>query len=178
MSSSSLEHIAEDFIAHVLQRNHILVAKPKFDHNGADLIALLDVDDGAKFCRIQCKGRSLINSKKSYINIPKHYVTDAFVVILFVEDGCIADQNLNLFCFFGIDIRKKWKIDNKENYTLRFSRKNYKQTLAEYVFDNQTVHKIMKTIINVVNLHGEFKTMGHGYAECEFPAFVGEARGS
>ena len=103
MSSSSLEHIAEDFIAHVLQRNHILVAKPKFDHNGTDLIALLDVADGAKFCRIQCKGRSLINCKRSHIDIPEGYVTDAFVVILFVE------------------------------------------------------------------------TIGHGYAEFDFPAFVGEA---
>ena len=173
MSSSSLEHIAEDFIAHVLQRNHILVAKPKFDHNGADLIALLDVADGAKFCRIQCKGRSLINCERSHINIPKDYVTDAFVVILFVEDGCIVGRNLNLFCFFGIDIRNKWN-DNKKNYTLHFSRKNYKETLAEYAFDNQTVHKIIKTIINV-NLHGEFNTMGHGCAEFDFPAFVGEA---
>lgn len=177
MSSSSLEHIAEDAIAHVLQRNRILVAKPKFDHDGADLIALLDVADGAKFCRIQCKGRSLINCKKSYINIPEHYVTDAFFVILFFEDDCIVGQNLSLFCFFGLDIRKKWKIDNKRNYTLRFSRKNYKETLSEYAFDNQTVYKIIKTIINV-NLHGEFNTMGHGYAECEFPAFVGEAHGS
>jgi hypothetical protein len=67
MSTSSLEHIAEDLISHALQRQGILVAKPKFDHDGADLLALLDVSDGAKFCRIQCKGRSFVKGKKSGI---------------------------------------------------------------------------------------------------------------
>lgn len=106
VSTSSLEHIAEDLISHALQRNNILVAKPKFDHNGADLLALLDVSDGAKFCRIQCKGRSLLNSPDSRIEIPSIYATDGLVVILFIEDGNPVEECL--YCFFGKEIRQ-WK---------------------------------------------------------------------
>lgn len=47
-----MEYTAEDFIAHKLQRSGFLVAKPKFDQDGADLHAFLDVKDNAKFCRI------------------------------------------------------------------------------------------------------------------------------
>ena len=43
----------DDFLAHKLQRSGLLVAKPKFDRDGTDLIALMEVADGAKFCRIQ-----------------------------------------------------------------------------------------------------------------------------
>ena len=36
----------------------LLVAKPKFDINGTDLLVFAEMKDGVKFCRIQCKGRS------------------------------------------------------------------------------------------------------------------------
>lgn len=168
MSTSSLEHIAEDLISHVLQRHHVLVAKPKFDHNGADLLALLDVADGAKFCRIQCKGRSLINNEKSNITISTDYVTDGFIVILYIEhDSDIAEQNM--FCFFGQDIRQWRKSQSGKNYRLSFTRSNYKKKFAEHIFCNQVVHKIIKSIINI-NVNGEFESMGHGYAELTIPS--------
>jgi len=173
MSNSSLEHIAEDLISHALQRQGVLVAKPKFDHDGADLLALLDIYDGAKFCRIQCKGRSLLSTKKSHIEIPARYVTDAFIVILYIEDGEIAEQNL--FCFFGKQIRE-WRLNKKEVYTLRFSKLNYREKLGDYVFGKGTIDNIVKSIINV-NVHGEFKTMGHGYAELILPALTIKANG-
>lgn len=171
MSTSSLEHIAEDLIAHALQRNKILVAKPKFDHDGADLFALLDVSDGAKFCRIQCKGRSLLSSAKSQIEIPVKYVTDAFIVILFIEDKQILEQNL--FCFFGTQIRK-WKKSKKNKYTLYFSKSNYREKLKNNVFSQKSVDEIIKSIINV-NVKGEFKTMGHAYANLRLPVLTLEA---
>lgn len=174
MSTSSLEHIAEDLISHVLQRHNVLVTKPKFDHNGADLLALLDVADGAKFCRIQCKGRSLINNEKSNITISTDYVTDGFIVILYIEhDSDIAEQNM--FCFFGQDIRQ-WTKRGK-NYELSFTRSNYKKKFAEHIFCNQVVHKIIKSIINI-NVNGEFKSMGHGYAELTIPPPILRASGS
>ena len=176
MSTSSLEHIAEDLISHALQRRNVLVAKPKFDHNGADLLALLDVADGAKFCRIQCKGRSLINSEKSHIDISTDYVTDGFIVILYIEhDSDIAEQNM--FCFFGQDIRQWRKSRSGKNYRLSFTRSNYKTKFAEHVFCKKIVDKIIKSIINI-NVDGEFKSMGHGYIEFIIPPPIVQISGS
>lgn len=176
MSTSSLEHIAEDLISHVLQRRNVLVAKPKFDHDGADLLALLDVADGAKFCRIQCKGRSLINNEKSDITISTDYVTDGFIVILYIEhDSDIAEQNM--FCFFGQDIRQWRKSRSGNKYRLSFTRSNYKQKFAEHVFCKKVVDKIIKSIINI-NVDGEFKIIGHAYIDLTIPPLILQASGS
>ena len=80
MDTAKTEHIAEDLIAHELQKSGILVAKPKFDREGADLLAFLEIADGVKFCRIQCKGRTIIDSKKSNIRIPQSYVSPSFII--------------------------------------------------------------------------------------------------
>ncbi|HEY5866461.1 MAG TPA: hypothetical protein VI542_13090, partial [Candidatus Tectomicrobia bacterium] len=82
MDTTVMEYTAEDLITHKLLRAKIFVAKPKFDLEGADLLALLNVSDGAKFCRIQCKGRSLVHSPTSQVEIPKGYVTGGFIVFL------------------------------------------------------------------------------------------------
>lgn len=74
MDTTLMEYTAEDLIAHKLQRAGILISKPKFDREGTDLIALMEVKGGAIFCRIQCKGRSLIKSESSSIKIPQKYV--------------------------------------------------------------------------------------------------------
>ena len=50
MDPSVMEYTAEDLIAHKLTRSGFLVAKPRFDQEGADLLAFLKVKDGAKFC--------------------------------------------------------------------------------------------------------------------------------
>jgi hypothetical protein len=176
MSTSSLEHIAEDLISHVLQRHKVLVAKPKFDHNGADLLALLDVEDGAKFCRIQCKGRSLVKTKKSHITIPTDYVTDGLVVVLYIEDNEDAEiAERKMFCFFGNDIRQ-WPKSRKD-YRLSFSKDSYKTKLTQHIFCNQTADKIRKAIIDV-NVNGEFKSMGHGYAEISLFTMTVQGTGS
>jgi hypothetical protein len=73
----------------------------------------MEVRDGAKFCRIQCKGRSLINSLSSSIKIPKKYVTGSFVVFLFVEDG--NEERTHLFVFFRDDIQK-WNLNENVIY--------------------------------------------------------------
>ena len=70
MDTKVLEMIAECLISAHLQDAGMLVAKPKFDSKGTDLLAFVKMDDGVKFCRIQCKGRCLDNSN-SYIAIPK-----------------------------------------------------------------------------------------------------------
>lgn len=92
MDTSKMEHTAEDLIAYRLQRSDIFVAKPKNDLDGTDLMAYLEMKDGIKFCRIQCKGRAVINSKAS-IEISKDYVSPGFVVFLYVDNGVFEDQN-------------------------------------------------------------------------------------
>lgn len=78
MDTTKLEYTAEDLIAHTLQRSGILIAKPKFDREGAGLLAFAELADGVKFCRIQCKGRTLIDSNSS-IKIPTFYVSPSLV---------------------------------------------------------------------------------------------------
>ena len=119
MDTTHIAYTAEDLIAHILQKNVLLVAKPKFDQDGTDLITFLTVKDGAKFGRIQCKGRSLINNRQTNIKIPKQYVIGAFFLFLYLDIG--NDENY-LFLFFANDI-KKWKINQKEQYVLNIYKK-------------------------------------------------------
>lgn len=161
MDTTVMEYTAEDLIAHKLQRSGILVAKPKFDRDGADLLALLGVSDGAKFCRIQCKGRSLVRSSGSSVEIPKKYVTDGFILFLFVETGQ-ADLT-HLYCFFGRDIRSHWH-QHGDSYVLSIFRSTLQSALAQFVFDDSKVHEIKKAIIDV-DVQGEFNRVIYGYLD-------------
>lgn len=165
MDTGKMENTAEDLIAHRLQRAGLLIVKPKFDQNGADLLALLDVSDGAKFCRIQCKGRSLVNSPTAHVEVPVDYVTDGLVVVLYIETG--AGSEPHLYCFLGSEIRSKWT-RRGENYVLYITRSRLEADFASYTLDDSRMGEIKKAIINV-NVVGEFKTMGHGYADVTLP---------
>lgn len=165
IDTAIMEYTAEDLIAHKLQRAGILVAKPKFDQDGADLLALLDVKDNAKFCRIQCKGRSLASSKRTNVKIPNIYASDGFVLFLFIETGH-KDQTY-LYCFFGKDIRNLWKRQG-DCFVLNISARSFESELSAFLFDNHKVDEIIKTIINM-NVTGEFNLMWHGYAEISVP---------
>ena len=108
MDTSLLEYTAEDLIAHKLQRSGLLVAKPRFDQQGADLLAMLQVGDGARFCRVQCKGRTLrAPASRTEVVVPAAYVTPGLVLFLFVETG--DAETTHLYCFFAADIRANWK---------------------------------------------------------------------
>lgn len=137
-----MEYTAEDLISHKLQRSGILISKPKFDREGTDLIALMQVKDGTRFCRIQCKGRSLVNSSSSSIKIPKEYVEGAFVTFLYVDDG--NENNTHLFAFF-VDEMRKWK-ENNDKYVLNFTKTNFESLLAENRFSPETVVRIQNSI--------------------------------
>ena len=153
MDTTYLEYTAEDLIAHKLQRGGLLVAKPKFDRDGTDLIALMEVADGAKFCRIQCKGRTLINSNNSNVKIPKEYVKGAFVVFLYVD---IGEREPHIFCFSTEQIIRFWelKIDQKSQkqiYYLSFSRRivlnsDNGSNFQEFSFNDDRINQIKKII--------------------------------
>ena len=161
-----MEYTAEDLIAHKLERSGILVAKPKFDHDGADLLALLDVKDNAKFCRIQCKGRSLITTKTARVKIPQLYATDGFVLFIFVETGEFSLTHL--YCILGKEIRDTWRM-LKSDYILTLNRSNFESSLAQYIFDSNRINLIKKAIVEV-NVNGEFNAMNHGGAAIVLPA--------
>lgn len=153
MDTTHLEYTAEDLIAHKLQRSGLLVAKPKFDRDGADLIALLEVADGAKFCRIQCKGRSLKNSENSNVKIPASYVTGAFFVFLYVD---IGDKETYIFCFSVDDIKTNWNLKAKKNkakehYILNIHKNSFfnsanSANLLEFSFNSNKIELIKEEI--------------------------------
>jgi hypothetical protein len=169
MDTTQMEYTAEDLIAHKLQRAEILVAKPKFDTEGADLLGFLCVSDGAKFCRIQCKGRSLLHSKQAAIDIPKIYVTDGFLCFLFVETN--QKEQTNLFCFLGKEIRYwKSKVINKtDSYVLHISPRKLQNEFGPYIFNESRVHEIKKLIMNI-DVKGEFRKVLHIYGDLTLPS--------
>jgi hypothetical protein len=155
-----MEYTAEDLIAHKLTRSKILIAKPKFDQEGADLLALLEVKDGAKFCRIQCKGRSLLDSsKRTSVTVPQDYVTDGFILLLFIEMG-EWEETTQLFCFLGDEIRSKWHLNNKK-YRLTVTKNKLEKELKEFRFNSQRIQQI-EIVIRNVDVKTEFNKMVYG----------------
>lgn len=160
-----MEYTAEDLIAHKLQRANILVAKPKFDQDGADLLALLDVKDNAKFCRIQCKGRSLGRSRTSSVTLPTKYVSDGFVLFLFIETG---DREVtHLFCFLGREIRADWN-QRDDQYVLNLTESRLTDDLVPFVFCDNRIEDIKQVIISI-DVGPEFNTMGHANGNVVLP---------
>ena len=155
MDTSVMEYTAEDLISHKLLRGGILVAKPKFDQGGADLLALLEVNDGAKFCRIQCKGRSLLRSPSASVNLLEKYVTTGLVLFLFLETG--ESKATHLYCFFAEDIREHWPL-NKGAFTLSISLASIDSKLSKYAFSDDKVDRI-KQVIRGVDSKQEFRRL-------------------
>lgn len=161
MDTTHFAYTAEDLISHKLQKAGLLVVKPKFDRDGADLLVLMNVNDGTKFCRVQCKGRSLLNSISSNVEVLKDYVTEGFLLFLYISDE--DETNSNLFCFFADDIKNNWKLkthkeSSKDFYRLSISKKNYKKNLVSFSLNNTTFYTI-KQLIKEVDSHKEFKSM-------------------
>lgn len=160
VDTTVMEYTAEDLISHKLLRRKILVAKPKFDQEGADLLAFSEFKDGAKFIRVQCKGRT-VSARSSRIDIPCKYLDGedpGFLVFLFVEDGEF-DQT-NLFCFFPEDI-KGWEVKDikgKDNYRLSISKTNFKDDFKNNTFDDQRIPDI-KNLIESTNFENELEML-------------------
>ncbi len=108
MDTKRLEQIGKDFISSTLQDSGILVAEPRFDRLGTDLIGFTSVDDEGKFCRIQCKYREL--KKSISIKIDSKYVVGAFVLFLYIKYA----GKRHVFCFLPEDINRIFK-HNAEN---------------------------------------------------------------
>lgn len=144
--TAHLEHTTEDYVSFKLQHAGFLIAKPKFDRDGTDLIALLSVKDGAKFGRIQCKGRSLKKHKSTNIKVPCEYVIGPFFVFVYID----YEPSDNLFVFFREDI-KKWK-KSKSEYVLNITRTYISDNvLNEYLFSDSKIELIKTAILRTTS---------------------------
>jgi hypothetical protein len=133
----------------------LLVAKPKFDREGTDLLVFLQIADGVKFGRIQCKGRSLANSD-SNITIPAAYVTNGFIVFLYVEDGSEPSE---LFCFLATDVYT-WSLTGGK-YRLPLAKANFRAVLSHCRFDSSKI-ELIRTLIGGAEVTGEFRHLVYG----------------
>jgi len=172
MTDTSIkEYTAEDLITYKLQRSGILVAKPKFDTDGTDLYAMLRFQSNTgvvfKYCRIQCKYRSLVGSGKNVVEIPESYVRPDLIVFLYIEDGDIAENHL--FCFFWEDIRatsSPWLFKGGQ-FSLSINVSSFKEILKNYVFDQAKVDRIKQRIQTSFEVIEPI----HGFAELTFSDF-------
>jgi hypothetical protein len=159
MDTSTLENIAEDLISHKLLKHGLLVAKPKCDHLGTDLLVFAEIADGVKFCRVQNKGRSLINSPSSNIKIPKDYVTNGFLVFLYLE---IDNDIQELYVFLPNEIRQ-WRLSPDNEYQLSLSRSNSANKLESYKFTPSKI-KLIQALIQDAETQGMFRALVFGHA--------------
>jgi hypothetical protein len=144
--TAHLEHTTEDYVSFKLQHAGFLIAKPKFDRDGTDLIALLSVKDGAKFGRIQCKGRSLKKHKSTNIKVPCEYAIGPFFVFVYIDDK----PSDKLFVFFREDIQK-WKVSNSE-YVLNITRRDISDdVLKEHLFSDSKIELIKTAILRTTS---------------------------
>jgi hypothetical protein len=156
LDTSTLEHIAEDYISHKLQKGGLLVAKPKNDRLGTDLLAFNQIEDGVKFCRVQVKGRTLTSSKAANIKVPKEYVSFAFILFLYLEVSELDHESeAKIFVFFGSQI-ENWTLSPRDEYQLSVSCSNYEEKLKPHRYSKEQLTKI-KEIIKNAEMSGEFK---------------------
>lgn len=159
---------AENKIASELLKYEIIVAKPMVDKLGADLLAMLRVDDGARFIRVQSKGRSLEKSKSCHIEIPKDYVTESFVCFLYLRQP--SKSNVILSIFFFEDMQS-WTLNQKDEYTFSVSAGTYLEKLHPYEFNDEKTKRLISVIqkadvekqFNIlIDLHSYPLVLGYG----------------
>jgi hypothetical protein len=153
----TIEHAAITLTTHVLHRAGFLVAAPKPDREGTDLLAFMQMADGAKFCRVQVKGRSLRDSDSS-VEIPCSYVTNGFLVALYIEDG---EGDPGHYCFIPSDVQTWPKTTNQSAYRLGLSKATHRDKLKGFAFDEIRVG-LIRILISQAELHNEFRRLVYG----------------
>ena len=170
ISKQMLDKITVYSVSAKLMENGIITAHPDVDINGADLLAIMKVNDGARFARIQCKGRTIKRKNKTCsINIKKQYVTGTFTCILNIK--YLHDNTDHLFCFFVHDIKSRtdlWKEDS-ENYKLTLYGNTFQSKFDLFYFTNSRVDAL-KEIIENSDVDKEFYYV-FGKMEATLPSF-------
>jgi hypothetical protein len=169
LDTSHLEKTAEGKIASELQAAGLLVAKPKFDQKGTDLLVFAEMKDGVKFCRAQCKGRSVVKRASNVILEP-NYVTPGFICFLYVK----AKDGQRIYFFLGSEI-ELWEKNRIGKYYLHISRTDYETSLSKHVLDESKI-QLIRTVILAAETSGEFRRLFPARAfiterPCEATAF-------
>lgn len=172
MDTKYLEEIAESMIAGELQRAGLLVAKPKFDREGTDLIVFAEMRDGVKFCRIQCKGRRFGASGKTDIVVPSTYVTNGFLLIVYLDAGAWHGA----YYFLASEIQE-WKRTPKGTYRLSISISNAREALKRNAFDKSKID-LIRVLIQDAETRGEFHLLVYGDAKITLPVHTLDASGT
>jgi len=141
-----MEMIAENLVAHFLQRHDILITKPMFDEDGGDLLAMTPEGE-LRYCRIQSKGRSLRSGERTEVKIPVSYVAHNYIVCLFLSDGSFDE--MNLYIFFNDDIEEWPKTTNQKNYVLRLQYGTFRNKLEPHKISEQAIERIKNEIMKV-----------------------------
>ncbi|HPB90688.1 MAG TPA: hypothetical protein PLD80_04140 [Rugosibacter sp.] len=163
--TSHLSHVAEDLIAHHLQRSGLLVAKPKNDQLGTDLLVFAQIADGVKFCRVQCKGRT-VPKTGTEVTIPAFHVTPGYVLFMYISS---TPEDGGLYCCFATDVRAwaKTKTKTDSYYYLRIPR-DFKKALAKWKFGDRHIQQL-RFIIEQAETTGEYRLVTFGYSDLEAP---------
>jgi hypothetical protein len=156
------EKIAIANIIFFLLSHKIITAEPAVDMNGADLLALIQIEDGAKFARIQCKGRKVADPEsRNPVEVIKTYVTGTFTLLLNVDYA--FNSTHHLFCFFANDIKARpdlWKVTENE-YVLTLHGKSFENQLDLFRFTESRVG-VLKEIIRDSEMGKDF---AYGFAK-------------
>jgi hypothetical protein len=172
MDTKNLEEVAENFISGELQRAGLLVAKPKFDQKGTDLLVFAEMQDEVKFCRVQCKGRRFGADGRTQIVIPSEYVTNGFLLILYLDAG---EWHGNYY-FLASEIQQ-WDQTPRGAYRLAIKKSKAKDDLKRNAFDTSKID-LIKLLIREAETRGEFHRLVYGDACITLPAYVIDARGT
>lgn len=171
LRSQILDKITINTVSNKLLENEIITAHPDVDINGADLLAIMKVKDGARFARIQCKGRTIERKDRTCsINIKKKYVTGTFTCIVNVR--YFHDNTDHLFCFFVHDIKSRsdlWREDSKE-YKLTLYGNTFQSKLDLFQFTESRVN-VLKEIIEQSDIDKEFHYV-FGKMEVTLPPYI------
>jgi hypothetical protein len=169
----TIEHEAVSATAHVLFRNGFLVAKPEPDIKGTDLLAFMEMADGAKFCRLQVKGRSLPNRGSRNLKIPCSYVTNAFAVALYVVDGAERHH----YCFLASDVWAWKRTRDQSAYRLNLTKATYRDKFKAFVFDEARIG-LIRVLISQAEFHKEFRVLVQGVLHLPLAALRAQVTGT
>lgn len=156
MNGQMLDKITIYSVSAKLMQNGIITAHPDVDINGADLLAIMKISDGARFARIQCKGRTIKQKNTSCsIKIKKEYATGTFTCILNIQ--YLHDNSEHLFCFFVNDIRNRpdlWK-EKSDYFSLALYGSTFRTKFDLFYFNESRI-KALKEIIEKSEINKEF----------------------
>lgn len=131
------EKQAESLIEHHLLKHKFKVAKPSFDQHGADLLILDGIEQkNTRFLKIQSKLRTISDKGNSLVDIQQEYVTDNFVLFLYVNR---EEEDERLYVFFKEDI-ETWRV-RKGAFWLTIS-EGVISGLGTNIFNRETAREI------------------------------------